>query len=85
MKSFLEGRPIVSRNGSTVGRADSQLPDFGRPAGDAMGTPALSGSARTPKRDHTEKRVESVMVDGVVQKIIVTCGCGERIEVHCGY
>jgi hypothetical protein len=85
MKSFLEGRPIVARNGSAVSRPDSQLPNFGRLAGDTMATAPLLGSAKAPSRDHTEKKVESVMVDGVVQKIIVTCGCGERIEVHCGY
>lgn len=84
MKSFLEGRPAVTRNGSPVSRGDSQLPSFGRAATDSM-VPARGAAALAPQRQHAEKKIETVEVDGVVQTIVITCGCGERIEVHCGY
>jgi len=86
MKSFLEGRPVVSRNGSPLSRIDSHLPSFGRTSPvDSTAVAMLAPSAPVAKREHTEKTIETVEVDGVVQKIIVVCGCGERIEVHCGY
>lgn len=34
---------------------------------------------------HQTMKVESVDVDGVVQKIRVFCRCGEIIEIDCGY
>jgi hypothetical protein len=82
MKSFLEGRQVVSRSGLPVSRASSQLPSLGV---DAAGAAAPAGTSPTPKHVHGEKKIETVEVDGIVQKIIVTCGCGEKIEVHCGY
>lgn len=84
MKSFLEGRPSVSRQGLPASRVSSHLPSFGQPATDST-APVLAGYAPAPKPAHGEKKIETVVVDGIVQKIIVTCGCGERIEVHCGY
>ncbi len=84
MKSFLEGRQVVSRNGGLVDRAISQLPSFGQPQEDST-VPMLVGYSPEPQREHGEKTIETVEVDGVIQKIIVTCGCGEKIEVHCGY
>jgi hypothetical protein len=84
MTSFLEGREAVSRSGSPVSRSDSFLPSLGRPPEDST-VPKLTPSLPAPKREHAEKKIETVEVDGVVQKIIVTCGCGERIEIHCGY
>jgi hypothetical protein len=86
MKSFLEGRPAVSRNGSPLNRGDSQLPSFDRGAMDApVLARAAAASSPAPAREHGEKKIETVEAGGVVQKIIITCGCGERIEVHCGY
>ena len=89
MKSFLEGRPVVQRNGAPVTTRslnDSQLPSFDIPRRDT-GAAALPEAAMpiTPAREHTEKKIETVEVNGVVQKIIISCGCGEVIEVHCGY
>jgi hypothetical protein len=84
MKSFLEGRPVVSRSGLPADRGNSQLPSLGQPAG-AMSASAPVGVSSAAKRAHGEKKIETVEVDGVVQKIIVTCSCGEKIEVHCGY
>lgn len=93
MKSFLEGRPVVSRNGAAVptaqrGLTDSQLPSFDIPRRDTTvaSLPEAAMPAAAAARAHThEKAIETVEVDGVVQTIIITCGCGERIEVHCGY
>jgi len=88
MKSFLEGRQVVSRNEEPAERAGSSLPSFGQAPGEPMvSKPAASAAeARASKREpHREKKIETVEVDGVVQKIVVTCSCGETIEVHCGY
>ena len=84
MKSFLEGRTVIARNGSPVERVDSQLPSLGRASMEPL-LPALAAGAAAPKREHAEKKIETVEVGGVVQTIVITCGCGERIEVHCGY
>lgn len=32
-----------------------------------------------------EAKVETVVEEGVVKKIIVRCSCGERIEIDCQY
>jgi hypothetical protein len=89
MKSFLEGRQVVSRNEEPAERAGSSMPSFGQAPGEAIvPKPASAAVAdhRAPKSaPHGEKKIETVEVDGVVQKIIVTCSCGETIEVHCGY
>jgi hypothetical protein len=84
MKSFLEGRQTVSRSGLPVARSHSQLPNLGQPANDISAS-APAGMPPSSKRAHGEKKIETVEVDGIVQKIVVTCSCGEKIEVHCGY
>lgn len=35
--------------------------------------------------NHQAIKIETVDVDGVVQKIKVFCRCGEIIEIDCGY
>jgi hypothetical protein len=84
MKSFLEGRQMAHRDGTSEDRGSSQLPNFGGPLphSPAASAPPTAGGHN---HGHGEKKVETVEVDGVIQKIIVTCSCGERIEVHCGY
>jgi hypothetical protein len=84
MKSFLEGRQVVSRDGSPSTRLEGQLPSFDRPAEDST-VARLPQTSPAARHDHSDKKIETVEVDGVVQKIIVICGCGEKIEVHCGY
>ena len=32
-----------------------------------------------------EPQVELVREDGVVQRIVIVCRCGERIELDCAY
>ncbi len=84
MKSFLEGRQVVARNGSPADRSSSQLPNFRQAPTDSR-VVVLAGHSAAPSAEHGEKKIETVEVEGVIQKIIVTCGCGETIEVHCGY
>ncbi len=84
MKSFLEGRQAVARQGGLANLTDSRFPSFGERPADPN-TPALTGHSPAPQREHGERKIETVEVAGVIQKIIVTCSCGERIEVHCGY
>ncbi|MGC3991881.1 MAG: hypothetical protein QM796_19740 [Chthoniobacteraceae bacterium] len=47
----------------------------------AMAAPAFAAAPHA----HRDAHVETVEANGVIQKIIVVCGCGERIEVHCAY
>lgn len=84
MTNFLEGRQVVSRSGASTSRATGHLPSLGSAAPTA-GVPALMAPAPAAPREQHEKKIETVERDGVIQCIIVTCGCGERIEVHCGY
>ena len=85
MKSFLEGRPQVSRREAPLSRGGSQLPAFGAGSPVASHAPIPISADSAARRDPCEKKVETVTQAGVVQTIIVTCSCGERIEVHCGY
>ena len=36
-----------------------------------------------PKQD--EPKVEVISQDGVVKKILITCTCGQKIELQCNY
>lgn len=96
MKSFLEGRPSVDRKTTpmTVSAArTNQFPDLQIPpleAASRMLVPSSGESevelAPEPVAEvHRDKKIETVAADGVIQKIVITCGCGEVIEVHCGY
>ncbi|MEA3213583.1 MAG: hypothetical protein QOE70_6640 [Chthoniobacter sp.] len=84
MNSFLDGRPVVSPARLPADRGSSQMPGLAQPPADST-VPPVPGYSPAPKREHGEKKIETVEVDGIVQMIIVTCGCGEKIEVHCGY
>lgn len=52
----------------------------------ASATPAKPFSPAPEPVAHTHQvSVEVVRVDGAVQGIVVTCKCGERIELDCVY
>lgn len=56
--------------------------------GDPVPGPEQDPQLEVSPTDETSKkqpRVEVEEIDGVVQKIIVTCSCGDRIELICEY
>ncbi|MFT3828761.1 MAG: hypothetical protein QM691_03545 [Opitutaceae bacterium] len=79
MKDFLQNRPRV--NSPLRGSADL-------PAGAAQPTPlfdaALLGTAHPGGGGH-EPSVEAIKEGDRVTKLIVTCRCGEKIEILCAY
>jgi hypothetical protein len=44
-----------------------------------MGTPALEHA------DHPDPTVELITNEGRIEKVVVTCSCGRRIELDCAY
>ena len=90
MKSFLEGRAAVAKEGGATIRQASAvnhaLPTFARgtkepeSAIEHRDTPLPVQSVR-----HGPVKIETLEEQGIVRSIVVTCSCGERIEVHCGY
>ncbi len=78
MKSFLSGRPIAS---VTPLRSLSAPP------------PAGAGHSGQPDTDkhaashdgHASPHVECVKQGDKVVRLVVTCTCGERIEIDCVY
>ena len=90
MNSFLEGRQNIARQNAPINRAIGPLPSLGVPQPQEDSSVARlpdppQAPAPAPARVLHEKKIETVELDGIVQKILITCGCGERIEVHCGY
>jgi len=91
MQSYLDSTPAIALDEPAPARmitpAASVLPVFGggasaaAPTRSAMAAPAFAPAPHI----HRDATVETVEANGVIQKIIVICGCGERIEVHCAY
>lgn len=78
MKSFLSGRPQVSAN-ALQPVADSKVFDSARVISHAHhkgGTMPPHGNAPA---------IECIKQGDKVTRIVVTCSCGERIEIDCMY
>jgi len=75
MKSFLAGRPVQSK-------ATIPVPEQPVPSGlaQALGASGTRGSSR-----HGSPTIECVKQGDKVMRLIVTCSCGERIEIECLY
>lgn len=73
MKPFLSGRPQVPA--STL----QPLADTGLP-----GAPRVAKHAHSPAQGPSAS-VECIKQGDRVTKLIVTCTCGERIEIDCQY
>lgn len=86
MKDFLHNRPRVNNPGRAVdARASSSRDaDAAEQAMAAFGMGALHAlpTAGGGKHDAT---VEAIKEGDKVTKLIVTCRCGERIEILCAY
>jgi hypothetical protein len=91
MQSYLEAAPNLNSEPAPVrpaAPAMSVLPVFGsvpQPAATGGGGNVVAMPSATASSFRCEPRVEAIEANGMIQKIVVTCGCGERIEVHCGY
>jgi len=76
MKPFLQGRKTI---------ADAAL----RPAATALTAPTIRPGARSAHaaaHAHGEgAQVEVVKQGDKVTRLLVTCACGERIEIDCLY
>ncbi len=79
MKSFLSGRPRVATPESPREQAAALAPAGSAPRvlAAAAACPA-AGSARGPL-------VECVREGDRVVRLVVTCACGERVEIDCLY
>ncbi|MFA5263325.1 MAG: hypothetical protein WC378_05825 [Opitutaceae bacterium] len=71
MKSFLHGRPV--QKGSLLHSLSGQAPEF---SGKAHVAGHSSESGPT---------VECIKEGDKVVRMVVTCTCGERIEIECLY
>ena len=80
MKDFLQNRPRVS---SPSGSNPSKRPDLPPPVFDA----ALFGAMPAGHGDSGghDASVEAIKEGDRVVKLIVTCRCGEKIEILCAY
>ena len=78
MKSFLHGKKCLEvaalRPPTAVGAP--RLPGVPQTGGGALTQPASAPSGA---------HVEVVKEGGKVVRLIVTCGCGERVEIDCLY
>ena len=80
MKDFLQNRPLVS---SPSGAKPAKGTDLPPPVFDA----ALFGAMATGPGDGGghDATVEAIKEGDRVVKLIVTCRCGEKIEILCAY
>jgi hypothetical protein len=72
MKPFLHGRPV---------QASASLYPVGNPGASPLAHAVVSGH----KHGVQGPTVECVKQGEKVMRLIVTCSCGERIEVECLY
>ena len=77
MNSFLQGKKISTAAALT------------RPAGVALPNGIAGKSPRAPGHAHaagpTAAHVEVVKEGDKVVRLVVTCTCGERVEIECLY
>lgn len=74
MQSYLSGRNDAKRTGATP-----------PPAPQMTALARVTQSQRQEHAQHGQPEVECVKQGNRVTRIIVTCGCGERIEIDCVY
>ncbi len=87
MNSFLEGRPVLkSQNASAIARGPGFQPLAAAP-------PAAGGNGCVSQQDGLSQaeghgagaQIELVRREGVIVRIVVTCGCGSKTELECEY
>jgi len=75
MKSFLSDRPRIPTPGSPVPP----------PAFATVETPANAAPRPPVHVNHPPATVECIREGDRIARIIVTCSCGERVEIECLY
>lgn len=86
MKSFLSDRPRV--DAPTVHLENSGEPSVFSPAGfSAKAAPHAHAHGRggTAGADAGGTRVDCVREGDRITRLVITCSCGERIEIDCLY
>lgn len=90
MKSFLSDRPRV--DAPARAQASGSVSSFVAPVVSRQSAGAASFHAHAPVADKNAAgagegatRVECVREGDRVARVIVTCACGERIEIDCLY
>lgn len=77
MKSFLQGKKTLSV---------APLRPLGNPTLAAAATPAAPKAEAKPHEHHGSTAHVDVIKEGdKVVRLVVTCACGERIEIECLY
>ena len=90
MENFLASRPNIAKPGiqpKTTANLFASLANRTtvRPAhAPAMEKLPLPDASETPSHGH-EPQIELVRENGAVQRIVVVCKCGERVELDCVY
>jgi hypothetical protein len=86
MKPFLSGRPIYDPNGnSLVGNTQKAAAVGGLTAVGALGSAKATQAAHALAVAHSSASVETIKQGDTVVRLVVTCACGERIEIDCLY
>ena len=87
MQDFLTNRPRVGNSGDR--RIGGQPGSSGAEGDDPVFDPAMLGAVHAvgggSGHGNHEVAVEAIKEGDRVTKLIVTCRCGERIEILCAY
>lgn len=75
----------TGNNRSTPKRNVSGFIPFTKAFQDIEGKNIRHDDPDSSVREHAASKVEYIEHQGVVNKIIVTCGCGEVTEIDCFY
>jgi len=78
MKSFLHGKSTHSAPALQV------PPSLAKASVGARATP-VTQKVLSHKSDHGEPTVEAIKEGDKVVRLVITCGCGEKIEIECLY
>ncbi len=90
MENFLSARPSIAKLGTSPKTSANLFASLAnRTAHRAGPSPAVEHSTAQSPVEHLphqhEAQVELVHENGAVQRIVVVCRCGERIELDCVY
>lgn len=83
MKSFLQGKKTLSV--ASLRLPPGLCPSPGAPHAGTRGARTTSTTSRSGTPASGEAQVEVVKEGDKVVRLVVTCSCGERIEVECLY
>lgn len=85
MKSFLHGKKSVPVNALRVPARTPPSVTAGSMANALAGIPVADSRCASASSANGDTSIEVVKDGDKVIRMIVTCGCGERIEIDCLY